>query len=218
MSSWDLFLENRVEVALSVALSNPGSELNNAIVYMMFLGRFGDAIDLATRLIETSSRSDLPYISRSTALWLMDDKPSAVNSLIGGLNASYSDAAGGIEINSLLYLFSKEIRDESAQEIAELKLSRLVRRNSWPELIAIGKFVLGKISVENLLEETVRNETLFARNQAKKKFYVWFQKMVNGQPFYDDLIDSFPSNRKAFLEEETIISYWMSKRMTHFNA
>jgi hypothetical protein len=214
MGSWEIFKSGDVEDAIKAANLTGGFEVNNKVIYLLYNGSFDQAIELAKSLAhQEETKTDTQFINIGIGNWLFNNKDEAIRNLLEGLNSDYTDAAGGVVINSLLYVFSKEAKNESIERKAKLNIANLVKKSdTFPSII--GKYLLGVIDKNNFLaNKEAENPILISRYQSKKMFYVWFLEMINGEDYTKNLELSVPQNKSDYLEREAIISYWMYKRL-----
>jgi tetratricopeptide (TPR) repeat protein len=114
------------------------------------------------------------------ALWWLRRTDEAIAAWRGGLDAKYTDAAGGVELPSLLLFASIRTADPALEKDARGRLRKRWRtkqaRSAWPGPVA--GFLLGNIGEEEFL--SVRpwaNAVMDARRACQAHFWAGVQRL-----------------------------------------
>jgi len=206
ISCWSLIKQKKFEEACKKAdedyeESNDEHHLRNKTAALFNLKRYQEVLELSTELIRiTEGRSDGDYISAGIANWLLNKPNDAVEIWKAGLNTKYTDAAGGVEIPSLMYYASVKLKDYNIEKEAVKLLKRRVRSKvsiNFPGSIA--GYILGKINEEELLNSYMSFPNLRTRILCKSYFYIAVSYLKKGDK------EAFYKNLQRCIENETYL-------------
>ena len=212
-SSWDLIEQNEFELACKKAEEeyiDTKSEfhLRNKNIALLNLKKYNEVLETAKEIIEiTNGKSDSDYIVAGISSWLVGDKREAIQIWKDGLNAPYTDAAGGVEVPLLLYFASVILSNESLEkEATNLLKKKYKSRKSTNFPGAIAGYVLGRINEEEMLD--ICSEMLALKNRAMCKAYFYIAaknlKCGNKIQYFENLQKCV--KHKNYLEEEYFLA------------
>lgn len=157
MDVWELIQHGLFEEAsskadLEFAKTKDIFVLRNKMYALFQLSKYNECFDLGKKIVETTNgQTDSDFIFWGIAAWLMHNKQNAIEIWSNGEKSKYTDAAGGIEIQILLYFASVRTRDKALKSKTEDRLRKLLKSPqsaNWPG--SLGHFILGRISSEEL--------------------------------------------------------------------
>jgi len=198
ISCWELIIQKKFNEACIVAdqeynTSKSLFHLNNKIIALLNLKKYEEALKLSLEVIGLTNadyKSDADNISAGIAYWLLDRPNDAIEMWRSGLNAKYTDAAGGVEIPALMYYASVVNNDKALEKEAVKILKRKLKLKAsvnFPGSIA--GYLLGNIDEEELLLSYGPFSNLKDRVQSKSYFYIAVKSLKNGDKnkFYENL-------------------------------
>lgn len=175
-SIWQLIKDGHYREACTLADTEYGQQkdalcLRNKVLALLCLGEFEESLQTSQTIIDlTKGTTDSDFIFQGVAHWLSGADGKAIVSWKNGLNCSYTDAAGGIEIPVLLYYAAARkgdatLADESLKLLSS-KLDPAIRQ--WPA--PIGAYLLGQITKEDVATAISQNAVLKAKQQCQACF------------------------------------------------
>jgi hypothetical protein len=187
-SVWDLVKEDRFEEACASAdreYEETGSYpvLRNKMIALMMLGKFDEAISISRMIIKsTNGRIDFDFIFLGAIYWIKREYAVAVSIWKEGLNAGYTDAAGGVEIPMLLFFAAVHTQDPVLKKEADKMLKKKIKSKTsvnWPA--ALGNYLVGAISEDVLHQSFSENPILKSKQKCKADFYAALMRLMNGE-------------------------------------
>ena len=124
ISCWNLIEQKRFEEACLKAdedykTTKSEAHLFNKVIALLNLKKYEEALRLSLEFIKIAKvSSDSEYIQAGTAYWLLSNYDNAIKTWKNGLNAQYTDGAGGVEIPGLLYYAAVSLQDKSLEKEA----------------------------------------------------------------------------------------------------
>lgn len=218
VSAWDLLIGGEY-VAAAEAYSSGVDEgdfgsLHNRGTAYLAAGEARQAVADFERLINSrpsDHRNDGDYLKLGAALWHLGEVRKAVHTWQAGVDAPYTDAAGGVESPGVLLYAGERLGDDSLRAESVRLLRRVARRKprGWPGPVA--EFLLGEMS-PNVLDHHARNdnpEPLALRQQAQADFYVAVRALrTNDWPTFEMRLRRCASNSRAVIEPEHHLAKW----------
>lgn len=116
------------------------------------LRKYEDAQRLANQIIELNNgNTDFDFILAGITLWILNNKPEAINQWQKGEKAIYTDAAGGLESQLILYFAAIKINDGGLKDKSTRKISKIIRSKravNWPG--PMGNYILNNLTATEL--------------------------------------------------------------------
>jgi hypothetical protein len=191
VSCWNLIEQGRYEEAciradIEYEETKTMLPLRNKVFALLHLKKYKEVINLCKFLIEErNGETDSDFIFLGIAYWIENEITNAIEIWRKGLESKYKDAAGGIEIPSLMYFASISLKDKLLEREAVTLLEKRSKSNqviNWPGPIA--SFLLDIIDEEELLSSVVSHPSLRAKQLCQAYFYIALKKLKN-----DNIID-----------------------------
>lgn len=229
VSPWQLRVNGHYQQAIAAytdlyaADGRPSNLYNRGSIYVE-IGDYARALEdfeLMRSAQDPAYRADGEYMYQGICYWYLDQPQRAVAIWKQGLDAPYTDAAGGVRLPAMLLYAGLRLDDKALQKESLSLLRKHARRklNDWPGPIV--PFLLDKIDARELLRQTEsgRNETLIGRWQCQAEFYLAVHAL-----HHDDR-DTFgqhcarcAESRYGRLEHEYYLARWEIERNLPFPA
>ncbi len=121
------------------------------------------------------------YIASGIAFWSLNQKMNAVESWKRGIDARYTDAAGGVEVPALLFFAASRLGDSTLEKETRAILRKRWKRKSvsfsspsiknWPGPIA--GFLLEKLDEKAFLEEAKKKKDPVLEKRRLTQVHFW---------------------------------------------
>lgn len=127
--------------------------LRNKVYALFHLGKYEECVELTEQLIKLrNGETSVDFLFCGIANWLLDRKRDAVLLWHRGEQSIYKDAAGGMDLEIVLYFSAIKISDNLLKAETIKKIKKLVkskRAANWPG--PLGNYLLGDIADDILL-------------------------------------------------------------------
>jgi tetratricopeptide (TPR) repeat protein len=216
--AWDLLMGG--DYLAAAEAYSPGADegdfgsLHNRGTAFLAAGQAWRAVADFERLIDSrpsDHRNDGDFLKLGAALWQLGEVHQAVHAWQAGVDAPYTDAAGGVECPGVLLYAGERLGDDSLRAESLRLLRHVARRKprGWPGPVA--EFLLGEMSPD-VLDHHARDdnpEPLAVRQQAQADFYVAVRALrTNDWTTFEKRLRSCASNPRAILEPEYHLAVW----------
>jgi tetratricopeptide (TPR) repeat protein len=222
-SCWELIEQKKFEEACIKADEEylKGKSLlplRNKVIALMNLKRYEEVITSCQKIIElTNGNTDSEFIYLGMAKWVLNDIESAIDYWRKGLNAYYTDAAGGIIIPALLYFASVKLKDKTVKKEA----SRLLKKRwksrfsvNWPG--AVAGFLLNELDDRKFIESVSSEPTLQRRQLCQANFYVALKYLEQGEvEKYINHLTQCTLSEYGYLEDEYYLAIGELDKIAH---
>jgi hypothetical protein len=153
--------------------------LRNKVYALFHLNLFEEAIELIKYIIrQTNGDTDTDFIFLGAAYWALNDTGQAIHEWQSGEKAKYSDPAGGIDLQTILYFGSLKIGDDKLKLSTEKKINRLMKPKAavnWPG--PLGTYLLNDLSDSTLLSYISATPILRERQLCQANFAIGVKKL-----------------------------------------
>lgn len=224
-SPWELRVAGQYERAVALYTKQyevdgvPSHLYNRGSIYVE-TGEYARALEdfeLLLSVKDPSLRTDGEAMYKGICYWYLNQPAQSVESWRRGLDAPYTDAAGGVRMPGMLLYAALRLEDSALQKEMIALLRKHARRKlgGWPGPIV--PFLLGKIDQAELLDQTqhARHATLVGRWQCQAHFYIAVRARHNDD---DDLfklhMTRCAESPYGRLEHESYLARWEVQR--HF--
>jgi tetratricopeptide (TPR) repeat protein len=178
------------------------------------LRRLADALhDFRTYVDRRERRflSDDDFIYLGICHWYLDQSVEAVTAWKAGLDAPYTDAAGGVEAAAILIYASMRVSEPALEKLGFAILRKISRRSTsaWPA--AIAPYLLGKIKDHDLdLQARMSTSAIVVqRQQCQADFYVALAAQRRGDDVaYNARLRECARSPFGYLEHEYYLALW----------
>lgn len=130
--------------------------MRNKIYALFNLGKYEEVIQLTKQLMEMQNgESEIDFKVSGIAHCILGKKKEAIEIWQSAQKSKYTDAAGGVELQILLYFSSLKISDEVLKSYSKKAIKKLLkskRATNWPG--PLGHYVLGNLTNEEILSYT----------------------------------------------------------------
>ena len=216
-SIWKLIENGKFEEACSevdLEYKQTGSFTNfgNKRLALFQLKKYDEVIELTNQMIFLQNKanphldlsSDSDYISKSIALWLLNETQEAIKFWQEGEKCKYTDAAGGIEIRVYQYFAAVKMNDENLKKRAITGIKKLLkgkRSINWPG--PLGHYLIGDISAAELLSSVSEIHILRERQLCQAHFTIGIKELELGNlnAYKMQLHESIKDGNLAYLED-----------------
>lgn len=156
--------------------------LRNKVYALLHLEKYQEAILLSNKIIELrNGETDSDFVFCGIANWLLGNKSEAVQQWHNGESCKYTDAAGGVELQVILYFAAIRMKDETLQSGVVKTLKKLLkskRSSNWPG--GLGKYILGEITEEAMVANIPNIPILKERQLCQTNFVVAIKELEKG--------------------------------------
>jgi hypothetical protein len=179
--------------------------LRNKVYALLHLNRYTEVISLTEFLIkERSGESDTDFIFCGIAHWSNKDKNKAVQVWQRAENCKYTDAAGGIELQIILYYSGIKLQDKKLKTTSSKKIAKLLnskRSVNWPA--PLGKFILNALTQDELSNTISQTPTLRERQLCQRDFTLAVKELENdnNEAYVKRLGDSMNYGPSSYVEQ-----------------
>jgi hypothetical protein len=164
------------------------------------------------RLLPESSSG---YMGLGVSLWCMRSPGAAIETWKQGLGRPYTDAAGGVEVPSLLLYAALRMEDQQLEKEAWHLLRRHARRKltAWPGPIV--PYLLGRIpevALQAAVEAEAKVPVLRERFACQARFYRGVSGLKEGkQDLFQQAMRICAESLYGYLECEYYLASWEVK-------
>jgi len=210
MDIWRLIQEGHFEEACKIADSEYAQSKNllllrNKVYALFHLKKYEEAYQLGNSIIEVNGgESDVDFVFSGIALWLLDRKKEAIERWGNTEEAHYKDAAGGVDVQVLLYFGAVKTGDGKLKTNVLKVIRKLVkpkRNGGWPT--PLGAYILGEITEEELYSRIVSIPILRERQLCQAHFVVAIKELEKGNTsgYLKGLADCISYGPPSYLEQ-----------------
>lgn len=190
-SMWELIKAGKFDEAIQLAdedypLSKDTLTLRNKVFALLHVNKYKDCVEVCRQLIDlTRGEVDKDFIYCGIAYWALDRKREALNTWQKAQKTKYTDAAGGIELQVLLYFAAVRLHDDLLKRkviTAIRKLLKNKRSINFPGPLGsllVDNISLSEVSIEEdgYLQKRMLCQIYFAKavkeleNGSKESYY-----------------------------------------------
>ena len=216
MDVWELIQNGHFEQACEVADAEFNQTKNifplrNKVFALFHLEKYEDAFMLTQQLIEyRKGETSADFLFSGIAKWMLNEKNEAVLLWRRAEQCMYKDAAGGIEVETILYFASINTEDtllktESIKKIKKILKSK--RSINWPG--PLGSYLIGNIDEAALLSYVSNISILKERHLCQAYFVIAINELEKGNVdgYREKLIKSVSNGPPSYLEH----MYYLAK-------
>lgn len=187
MNIWTLIQQGQFDEACKMADKEYSQTkdilvLRNKIYALFHLEKYEEAYKLGRKIIEiTDGKTDVDFVFAGIALWLLGKADEAIQTWGNTEETHYKDAAGGVDIQALLYFAAVKCDNQILKRDVLIVLKRLTkkRRNgNWPTPLAT--YILGEITKEEMFSKIVNIPILKERQLCQAHFVSAVKELENG--------------------------------------
>lgn len=184
-SVWDLiqqgdFHEACARADMEFEASRSLLALRNKVFALLQLGRLDESVALSRKIIEmTNGCMDSDFVFCGVAHWLKAETDVAIATWKAGLDSSYTDAAGGVEIPLLLFFAAIHGRKLMLEKEAVGMLKKAGKPNkfaNWPGPVAC--YIAGELSEELLNSKIAKQPILRAKQSCQADFFLAIKRLA----------------------------------------
>jgi tetratricopeptide (TPR) repeat protein len=178
--------------------------LRNKVYALLNLKRYTDCVDLTSELIRIrNGETQSDFVFCGVAYWLTGQYEKAIEIWRDGKDTKFTDAAGGIEIQAMLYFGAVVTSNQKLISTTKNHITKLLReRNAinWPA--PIGSFLCDRMSVNELMSKVSDVPILKERQQCQMHFVISVKNLEAGNfgEYAKGLRRSVSYGRLAYLE------------------
>jgi hypothetical protein len=174
---WTLVLQDRFQEACEQAdaeYQQTGGvfPLRNKISALLLLKQYSDALALSARVIkEDGGDVDIDFITMGIAHWALGNPKQAIQAWLSAENCAYTDAAGGMQLQIILYFAGLRTQDEKLSARSLQKIKKLAGEDAavnWPG--ALGPYILNQTDAEKVQAAISTVPILKERELCQKSF------------------------------------------------
>lgn len=207
---WGLIQNGDFELAIRKAdleYSQTGNvfPLRNKVYALFHLARFEEAAQLSEQLIEMrKGESQHDFAFSGIANWILGRRNEAVLIWQRSEQSIYKDAAGGIDLQVILYFAAIKIGDDGLRKRAIKGIKKLLkskRSTNWPG--PLGHYILEDTGKDNLLSYVSNIPILKERELCQAYFGVAIKEIEKGEleGYQRSLHDCISYGPSAYLEQ-----------------
>ena len=184
---------------------------NRAFAYLG-MKAYGAAAQNWAEIVRLRPDSDDGYIGLGLCHWCLTSAGAAIETWKRGLGASYTDAAGGVQVPSLLLYAALRTGDQHLIKEGWQLLRRHARRKltRWPGPIV--PYLLGRLPEDALhaaLEQATQVPVLRERFRCQAAFYQGVRGLVEGkQEAFQEHMRACAESWYGYLEFEYYLAGW----------
>jgi hypothetical protein len=179
--------------------------LRNKVYALLHSEKYQECILVTHKIIDLrNGETDSDFVFCGIANWLVGNKAEAVQQWHNGKNCKYTDAAGGVELQVILYFASISMADETLKSGVVKTLKKLLKSKrsiSWPG--PLGQYILGEITEEVLFANTSNIPILKERQLCQANFAVAIKELEKGNTieYKKKLQESIGYGSPSYLEQ-----------------
>jgi hypothetical protein len=207
---WGLIQNGDFEQALrkadfEYAVTRDEFPLRNKVYALFHLKKFEEAVLLNEQLIEIrKGESQHDFIFCGIANWILGRKSEAVLIWQRSEQCIYKDAAGGMDLEIILYFAAIKIGDDGLKKRAIKGIKRLLkskRSTNWPG--PLGHYILGDLEEDKLLSYVSSIPILKERQLCQAHFAIATKKLEKGEleGYQRSLVDCISYGPSSYLEQ-----------------
>jgi tetratricopeptide (TPR) repeat protein len=174
---WTLVLQDRFQEACEQAdaeYQQTGEvfPLRNKVSALLLLKQYPEALALSARVIKQDGGDvEIDFITMGIAHWAMGNQKQAIQAWRSAENCTYTDAAGGMQLQIILYFAGLRTEDENLSARSLQKIKKLAGEDAavnWPG--ALGPYILNQIGAEEVQAAVSTVSVLKERELCQKSF------------------------------------------------
>lgn len=216
LDSWQLLELNSFEEACKKAdeeyqLSKNIPSLRHKVWALFHLSNYNEALTLAEKVTQLrNGETDDDFISSGIALWALNKREEAIIKWKQAEKAIYTDAAGGVELQIILYFAAIRTNNEALKQETIKKIKKLLKSKraiNWPAPLAL--YILGNLLEEQLRSYIVEVPILKERQLCQSDFVVAIRELENNEmeSYKSKLQEATSYGSSAYLEQ----MYYLAK-------
>lgn len=148
--------------------------LRNKVYALFLLQDYDEVINTTKKIIENrGGETDSDFIFLGIAYWITGNKSLAIQTWRNAEKCKYTDAAGGIELQIILYFASVNLNDLALKKRVLKAIEKKIKSKAsvnWPG--PLGTFILGQVSKEELLSFISETPILKERQLCQAYFVI----------------------------------------------
>jgi len=210
-SIWDIVKIGKYEEAClaadrEFAETQSLSPLRNKVFALLCLEKYDEVIRLSNDIIiKANGESDGDFVFLGVAHWLLGRYRDAVTVWERATDTKYTDAAGGVGIQLLLFYASVKLQDDKLKACALKQLQTLCKHptaNNWPGPLA--GLVLGKLQEADVRSKMSKQPILKARQTCQAAFYIGTMQIASQDMhgYIEHMRESCGQGGACLLEQE----------------
>ena len=179
--------------------------LRNKVYALFHLEKYEEIISLTYELIKLrNGETDTDFIFCGIAHWLIDEKIEAIKLWQRAEQSIYKDAAGGMDIEAILYFASIKIGDSVLKSVVVKKIKKLLKSKrsvNWPG--PLGYYLLEEIGDNSLLSFVSNVPILRERHLCQAYFVMAIKELEKGNihGYSEKLRECINYGPSAYLEQ-----------------
>jgi hypothetical protein len=210
MDTWELIQSGQFQKAceqadLEYQQGGKVFPLRNKVYALLLLKRYDEVISLSEVIIRDRKReTDSDFIACGIAYWMKRDQDKAIEVWLSAETCKYTDAAGGVELQLILYFAGVKIGDEKLRLKSLKRIEKLVKAKvavNWPG--PLGKFLLNQMDANALLAGVPDIPVLKARQLCQFSFVKAFKELEvkNRNGYVSELHTCVSFGPAAYIEQ-----------------
>lgn len=210
MDVWSLIQNGFFEKACEVADSEYEQTgnifiLRNKVYALLHLKQYDEVISLTEFLIkERNGESDTDFIFCGIAYWLTKNYYKAIQIWQSAEDCKYTDAAGGVELQVILYFAGVKSNDKKLIGKSSKKLARLLKGKqaaNWPA--PLGRFMLNELTQIELQNNISQTPVLRERQLCQADFVKAIKELEKGNEigYRNELQNCISYGSSSYLEQ-----------------
>lgn len=229
VSPWQLWVDGHYEAAIALytemyETDGRTSNLYNRGSIHVEIGEYEKALEdfaLMASVQDPAYRTDGQHMFQGICYWYLNQPQRAVEMWKAGLDAPYTDAAGGVRQPAILLYAGLRLDDMALQKesVRLLRKHARCKLNAWPGPIV--PFLLDKIDEQELLRHTQSSsqERLIGRWQCQAAFYSAVHALHHDdRARFGQHIARCAASQDGRLEHEHYLARWEIERNLPFPA
>ena len=185
--------------------------LRNKVYAQFHLKNYNEAIELIQNIIKLEKgESESDFKSLGIANWIVGNTSKAIEAWQQAQNSLYKDAAGGMEIQALLYFAGIKTGQDKLKSTTVKTIKKLLKSKrsiNWPG--PIGHYLLNEMTESELLSYVANVPILKERQLCQVQFVSAIKRLETGDTsgYYKKLKDCISYGPPSYLEQ----MYYMAK-------
>jgi hypothetical protein len=156
--------------------------LRNKIYALFHLRKYEESILLSEQLIKLrGGETDVDFIFCGIANWVLGKKKEAVCLWQRGEQSLYKDAAGGVDLQVILYFASVNLQDVNLKKEINKRIKKLLRSKksvNWPG--PLGHYLLGEMEEDAMFSYVSAIPILKERQLCQTYFVISIKELEKG--------------------------------------
>ncbi len=187
LDAWQLIQRNEFKQAClkadeDYATTNSVLHLRNKIYALLHLKAYSEVILLTKKIIEIrNGETESDFIYQGIGYWLLDEKLKAVEVWSSATKTKYTDAAGGVGLQVLLYFASVVLKKGELKIAVTKALKKLLKFKTainWPG--PLGSYLLDELTEDDLVSRVSAMDILKERQMCQAYFAIAIKELEKG--------------------------------------